>query len=218
MLSLLAAVLTGAAVAALVTAFSATLENEGTAFSALFRFVVIPMTLFSGTFFPVDRLPGWMQPRGLGLPAVARHRARPRRRARTLAAAGRARPPRLPARRCWRVGVALAARLFTRRLQPMTAVDEPTSTSPSGAAAALVLRLLPAGSYAGRSRALLLRSATASRRAWLAFVSGFFEPVFYLFAMGQGLGSLVGTLPGPGRRARSATPRSSRPACWPRRR
>ena len=31
----------------------------------------------------------------------------------------------------------------------------------------------------------------------MAFVSGFFEPVFYLVAMGQGLGSLVGTLPGP---------------------
>ena len=61
----------------------------------------------------------------------------------------------------------------------------------------VLLRLIPAGSYAGRSRALLLRSATASRRAWLAFVSGFFEPVFYLVAMGQGLGSLVGTLPGP---------------------
>jgi len=58
-------------------------------------------------------------------------------------------------------------------------------------------RLLPAGGYAGRSRMLLLRSATASRRAWLAFASGFFEPVFYLLAMGQGLGSLVGELPGP---------------------
>jgi lipooligosaccharide transport system permease protein len=57
--------------------------------------------------------------------------------------------------------------------------------------------LLPAGSYVGRSRALLLRSATASRRTWLAFVSGFTEPVFYLVAMGQGLGSLVGVLPGP---------------------
>jgi lipooligosaccharide transport system permease protein len=56
--------------------------------------------------------------------------------------------------------------------------------------------LLPGG-YAGRARALLLRSATASRRTWMAFVSGFFEPVFYLLAMGQGLGSLVGELPGP---------------------
>jgi lipooligosaccharide transport system permease protein len=61
----------------------------------------------------------------------------------------------------------------------------------------LLWGLLPAGSYAGRSRALLLRSATASRRTWPAFASGFFEPVFYLVAMGQGLGSLVGTLPGP---------------------
>ena len=58
-------------------------------------------------------------------------------------------------------------------------------------------RLLPAGSYAGRSRALVLRSATAARRTWLAIVSGIFEPVFYLVAMGQGLGSLVGALPGP---------------------
>jgi lipooligosaccharide transport system permease protein len=63
--------------------------------------------------------------------------------------------------------------------------------------APVLARVLPAGSYAGRSRALLLRSATASRRGWLAFASGFFEPVFYLVAMGQGLGSLVGALPGP---------------------
>lgn len=61
-LSLLAAVLTGAAVASLVMAFSATVDNEGGPFNALFRFVVIPMTLFSGTFFPVDRLPEWIRP------------------------------------------------------------------------------------------------------------------------------------------------------------
>ena len=39
--------------------------------------------------------------------------------------------------------------------------------------------------YAGLSRMLLLRSATASRSTWLAFVTGFFEPVFYLLALGQ---------------------------------
>jgi lipooligosaccharide transport system permease protein len=60
-----------------------------------------------------------------------------------------------------------------------------------------LLRIMPVGGYAGRARMLLVRSALAYRRAWLAFVSGFFEPVFYLFALGQGLGSLVGTLPGP---------------------
>jgi len=61
----------------------------------------------------------------------------------------------------------------------------------------VLARLLPAGSYAGRPGALVRRSATAARRTWLAIVSGIFEPVFYLVAMGQGLGSLIGALPGP---------------------
>ncbi len=61
-LSLLVAVLVGVAVAAPVTAFTAGVENEGTAFSVLFRLVLIPMTLFSGTFFPVDQLPAWVRP------------------------------------------------------------------------------------------------------------------------------------------------------------
>jgi lipooligosaccharide transport system permease protein len=60
--SLVAAVLTGASVAALVMAFSATRQDEGAAFNALFRFVVLPMTLFSGTFFPIANLPAWVQP------------------------------------------------------------------------------------------------------------------------------------------------------------
>ncbi|MGH3696495.1 MAG: ABC transporter permease [Pseudonocardiaceae bacterium] len=44
---------------------------------------------------------------------------------------------------------------------------------------------------------LVARSALASRSVWLAIVSGFFEPLFYLLAMGQGLGSLIGTVAGP---------------------
>ena len=48
--------------AALTMAFSATLENEGTAFATFFRFVLIPMTLFAGTFFPVSQLPAWLRP------------------------------------------------------------------------------------------------------------------------------------------------------------
>ena len=62
LVSLLAAVLTGAAVTALVTAYSGRLETEGGSISVLFRLVLIPMTLFSGTFFPVERLPVWIQP------------------------------------------------------------------------------------------------------------------------------------------------------------
>jgi lipooligosaccharide transport system permease protein len=61
----------------------------------------------------------------------------------------------------------------------------------------LLLRVLPSALYAGRARMIVVRSALASRRVWLAVVSGFFEPVFFLAAMGQGLGSLVGTVLGP---------------------
>lgn len=61
-----------------------------------------------------------------------------------------------------------------------------------------LLRILPAGGYAGRAHMLVVRSTLAYRRAWLTFVSGFFEPVFYLLALGHGLGRLVGSLPGPG--------------------
>ena len=35
------------------------------------------------------------------------------------------------------------------------------------------------------------------RRAWPVFVTGFLEPVFYLFSIGIGVGALVGQLPGP---------------------
>jgi lipooligosaccharide transport system permease protein len=56
-----AAVLTGMAFAAPIAAFAATQENE-TYFNAIFRFMVIPMFLFSGTFFPVSQLPVALRP------------------------------------------------------------------------------------------------------------------------------------------------------------
>jgi len=60
--SALVAVLCGLAHAAPTMAFTARLQNESTGFNLLFRFVVIPMFLFAGTFFPVDQLPGALQP------------------------------------------------------------------------------------------------------------------------------------------------------------
>jgi len=55
------AVLTGVAFSAPVTAFTARLKNEA-GLSGLFRFVILPLFLFSGTFFPVSQLPGFIQP------------------------------------------------------------------------------------------------------------------------------------------------------------
>ena len=51
------AVLTGLAFAAPVAALAARLQND-TGFAALQRFLITPMYLFSGTFFPVAQLPG----------------------------------------------------------------------------------------------------------------------------------------------------------------
>jgi lipooligosaccharide transport system permease protein len=61
LLSVFPAVLTGLAFAAPVTGYAAWLTHD-TGLSNLFRFGIVPMFLFSGTFFPITYLPGWMQP------------------------------------------------------------------------------------------------------------------------------------------------------------
>jgi lipooligosaccharide transport system permease protein len=61
LLALPVAVLCGMAFAAPTFAFSARTESDA-GFNVLFRFVVMPLFLFSGTFFPVSQLPGFLQP------------------------------------------------------------------------------------------------------------------------------------------------------------
>jgi lipooligosaccharide transport system permease protein len=51
-----ACILVGMAFAGPIVAFSATREND-TGFAAMMRFGIVPMFLFSGTFFPVAQLP-----------------------------------------------------------------------------------------------------------------------------------------------------------------
>jgi lipooligosaccharide transport system permease protein len=55
-----ATVLTGLAFGAPLTAWSATRDTPAS-FSTIVRFVVTPLFLFSGTFFPIDRLPTLLQ-------------------------------------------------------------------------------------------------------------------------------------------------------------
>ncbi|MPZ69799.1 MAG: ABC transporter [Actinobacteria bacterium] len=52
------AVLLGLACASVIMAFTATLQTDE-AYTWLFRFVVTPLFLLSGTFFPIDELPLW---------------------------------------------------------------------------------------------------------------------------------------------------------------
>jgi lipooligosaccharide transport system permease protein len=59
-LALPCAVLTGLAFASPMMAFSAKQETDNV-FSLVYRMGVIPLFLFSGTFFPLSQLPGWLQ-------------------------------------------------------------------------------------------------------------------------------------------------------------
>jgi lipooligosaccharide transport system permease protein len=54
------AALTGLAFAAPIQAFAAAQKNDS-AFASLFRFVITPMFIFSGTFFPVTQLPDLLE-------------------------------------------------------------------------------------------------------------------------------------------------------------
>jgi lipooligosaccharide transport system permease protein len=55
------AVLTGMAFGAPIAAFSAT-QRTPNRFNVIFRFGITPLFLFSGTFFPIESLPGYLQP------------------------------------------------------------------------------------------------------------------------------------------------------------
>lgn len=54
-------VLTGVAFAAPMTAWSATRETD-TSYPTINRFVIMPLFLFGGAFYPVSQLPDWMEP------------------------------------------------------------------------------------------------------------------------------------------------------------
>ncbi|HEX2849125.1 MAG TPA: ABC transporter permease [Acidimicrobiales bacterium] len=62
----------------------------------------------------------------------------------------------------------------------------------------LTLRIAPPIVLGGRRAARLVeRNMLSYRRMWPVLVSGVFEPIFYLFSLGIGLGALVGRIAGP---------------------
>ena len=67
-LALPACFLIGLAFSAPMAAYAATCENDG-AFVAVNRFLIVPMFLFSGTFFPVSRLPTLLRWVAYGTPS-----------------------------------------------------------------------------------------------------------------------------------------------------
>jgi len=63
----------------------------------------------------------------------------------------------------------------------------------------LPARIVPPPLLPGRAfRRILERNFYVYRRMWTIIFSGFFEPLFYLFSIGVGIGELVGDVVGPG--------------------
>ncbi len=54
--------------------------------------------------------------------------------------------------------------------------------------------LVPMPAGAGLARMLVERNIRSFRHGWIALVTGFAEPVFYLFSLGIGIGALVQTV------------------------
>ena len=61
-------------------------------------------------------------------------------------------------------------------------------------AGSLTSRVVPPVRLGSRSRHILERNLLVNRRAWTVLLSGFVEPIFYLFSIGIGIGELVGDL------------------------
>jgi lipooligosaccharide transport system permease protein len=67
-LTIATATLTGLASGLLIMAYACSIVEDKGQFAMLMRFLVLPLTLFSGTFFPLDALPvylhwiGWLSP------------------------------------------------------------------------------------------------------------------------------------------------------------
>jgi lipooligosaccharide transport system permease protein len=58
--------------------------------------------------------------------------------------------------------------------------------------AGVALRVTPLPAVRSAGWRMIERNFLAYRRGWIFFVSGFFEPVFYLLSIGIGVGKLVG--------------------------
>ena len=172
-----AAVLCGLAFAAPMAALAGGVENHA-ALTAVFRFLLLPIFLFSGTFFPIERLPDWLEPVAWATPLWHGVEL-----CRDLSTGDLETLPTLGTRR-------LSGRDHARKLGAGRSPHLTKAAGVSTVAAPPPRRGIPLwGPLAGR---LVYRNVVVGRRAWLLVLSGFFEPVFFLLGIGLGVGALVG--------------------------
>ncbi|WP_297599952.1 ABC transporter permease [Microcella sp.] len=63
-LAIIAATLTGMAIGVVISTYTSTITDDKGQMAMLQRFGIMPMFLFSGTFFPLEQLPVYLQPIG----------------------------------------------------------------------------------------------------------------------------------------------------------
>ena len=209
LLCLPVAVLVGLAFAVPIFAFSATQESDG-GFNILFRFVIIPLFLFSGTFFPIAQLPAvlrpvaWLTPLWHGVDAQPRagrwgHRI----------SRGSGRAPAGPARVRRRLGGSRCARSAAG-----WSSDDPHAAAGRTERSRGPSPALPVPAGAGLARILVERNVLASTgTAGSCSSSGFSRAGLLPVLDRHRLGALVGDVDhrrGPV----GPTPRSWRRRCW----
>ena len=178
--------LLGVAFSAAIISFAATQRNDA-GFAWMFRFVINPLFLFSGTFFPLSQLPDWIEWVAAATPlyhGVALVRGAV---LNDLGHAGRlAGARRVPGdlRRGLRGRRQSAPASTAGEVDGWTDGGQRATPARTDAHPALVSSLL-------RARRLVQRNMLVYRHSWIIIVSGFFEPLFYLLGIGYGLGSLT---------------------------
>lgn len=205
-LQIFTAALGGLAIGLPLMAYAATLQKDSGQFTLINRFVVMPMFLFSATFYPLSALPVWLQ--WIGWISPQWHSAQLGR----IANYGMDNP-------LWlsifhlaylliltAVGAVLVGKIFTLRLddrlkKPKEKIDreEPESLTEIPPMPEVAPRTgMASGMYSGNIRSVIARGMLSLKSSnWGIFASGFIEPVLYLASMGLGLRALVGEVEGP---------------------
>lgn len=184
-----------------IAAWTTTLREDNGQLALFSRLVVLPVTLFSGTYFPLEVLPGWLHPLGWASPLwhgvnLAR-----------IVTLGQAAPWWLPVVHVAYlvllavVGWLLAVRMFHARLLGELFVAKRPRKRRRRESVATTVADLPDGQD-------LIRAIGRRRHGWVSvavrgmkanwgsqigvMLSGAVEPLLYLMAMGFGLGVFIG--------------------------
>ncbi len=181
-LAIPAAALCAAAFCAPIAAFSVTQDSD-LSFPMIMRLGVLPLFLFSGTFFPISQLPSGSAAGRVVVAAVARGRARAR------CDDGQLRPcsPTSGTSQCSSCACSSACGSASARSRGGSPHDRRNRR-------AARTRIFPRRCGGGARGGVVERNVTAYRRIWYIFLSGFAEPLFFLLSIGIGVGNLVGEL------------------------